>query len=146
MKTKIVSFFSLLALCCAFMCGCMAKAIPFKTAQHYFVRNDVVGLPPATITTPAAFENYFGMAAVMGANGQPTEIDFNKEFVICITVEPTDIDTNLSVISLKEDKSGQLVLRYKIDRGEKRTYTTQPLVLLIVDKKYEMPVKLEVIK
>lgn len=83
------------------------------------------------------------MAAVMGKNGTPTEIDFSKSFVICLTVAPTDTQTSLSVVYLTKSDENQLVLSYKITRGEKMSYTYRPLLLLVVDKKYELPVVLE---
>lgn len=148
MKAKIILFISIAVMCCTFFWGChtsqrIATTIPYTIADRYFVRNDVTGLPPTTIVSAEDFEKYFGMAAVMGPNGQPTKIDFNKSFVICVALEPTDIDTNLSAISLTNTNSNKLVLRYAIERGNKMSYTSQPLLLLIVDKKYEKPVVFE---
>lgn len=150
MKAKFMLFISVAVMYCTFLCGCQAsknmdKSIPYEVAEQYFVRNDVNGLPPTTITSDKEFEQYFGMAAVMGPNGSPTEIDFNKSFVICIALAPTDIETSLSVIYLTNTNSDQLDLRYEIKQGAKMSYTTQPLLLLVVDKKYEMPVILEAI-
>lgn len=147
MKTKFVLVICGAVLCCTFLYGCRSSKIntvPYKVAEHYFVRNDITGLPPTIILTAEEFEKYFGMATVMGKNGQPTGIDFNKNFIISISETPTNIDTRLSVISLTKDKSGQLILKYRIDRGEKMSYTSQPLVLLIIDKKYDSQVKLEI--
>lgn len=145
MKTNFMLFISVAVMYCTFLCGChtskkMDKTIPYEVAERYFVRNDVNGVPPTTITSAKEFEHYFGIATVMGPDGRPTEIDFNKSFVICIALEPTETATDLSVISLTNTNSDQLDLRYEIKRGEKRSYTTQPLLLLIVDKKYERPV------
>lgn len=150
MKAKFMLFISVAVMYCTFLCGCqtsknMDKTIPYEVAERYFIRNDVNGLPPTTIVSAEEFEKYFGMAAVMGTNGNPTEIDFSKNFVICIALDPTDIETNLSVISLTNTNSDQLDLRYEIKRGEKMSYTSQPLILLIVDKKYEKPVILEAV-
>ena len=148
MKAKIILFISIAVMCCTFFWGChtsqrIATTIPYTVADRYFVRNDVTGLPPTTIVSAEEFEKYFGMAAVMGPNGQPTIIDFNKSFVICVALEPTDIDTNLSVISLTDTNRNKLVLRYAIKRVNKMSYTSQPLLLLIVDKKHEKSVVLE---
>lgn len=148
MNAKIILFISIAIICCTFFCGChtsqrIATTVPYTVADRYFVRNDVTGLPPTTIVSAEEFEKYFGMAAVMGTNGSPTKIDFNKSFVICVALEPTDIDTNLSVISLTDTNSNKLVLRYAIKRGDKMSYTSQPLLLLIVGKKHEKPVVME---
>lgn len=150
MKAKFMLFISVAVMFCTFLCGChtsknMDKTIPYEVAERYFIRNDVNGLPPTAIFSAEEFEKYFGMATIMGTNGNPTEIDFSKNFVICIALDPTDIETSLSVISLTNTNSDQLDLRYEIKRGEKMSYTTQPLMLLIVDKKYEKPVILEAV-
>ena len=63
--------------------------------------------------------------------------------MICVALPPTDLDTDLSVESLSEAHGGKLILRYGIRRGERRSYSIQPLLLLMVDKKYEMPVELK---
>ncbi len=149
MRAKIILFIGIAVMCCTLFGGCHTsqnvgkKTIPYTVADRYFVRNDVTGLPPATIMSDKEFEKYFGMATVMGTNGSPTKIDFNKSFVICVALAPTDIDTDLSAVSLTDTNSNKLVLRYGIKRGKKMSYTSQPLLLLVVDKKYEKPVVLE---
>ena len=148
-RIKTMLCVSLAVLCFSFLMGCKASvgnvdmAVPYTPAQHYFVRNDVEGLPPTEITTRDEFDKYFGMAAVMGPGGMPTEIDFSKYFVVCLTMPPTDRAADLSVESLTRTKSGELELRYKLTQGEKRSYTIRPLILLMVDKKYQNPVRLE---
>lgn len=149
MKLKLLFLIGIAAVCGVFLSGCSASkgnadnSVPYQFAEHYFVNNNVEGMPHTTITSAAEFEKYFGMAAIMGKNGTPTEIDFSKSFVICLTVAPTDTQTSLSVVYLTKSDENQLVLSYKITRGEKMSYTYRPLLLLVVDKKYELPVVLE---
>ena len=149
MKFINLLFYTVLAIGLVCLSGCMAskrkveKDIPYKTVDNYFVRNDVEGTPPTTIKASDEFERYFGMAATMGPDGRPTDVDFNKYYVICVALPPTDLDTGLSVESLSEARGGKLILRYEIRRGEKRSYSIRPLLLLMVDKKYEMPVELK---
>ena len=123
--------------------GKVVAHVPCKTVENYFVRNDVEGMPPMIIKASDEFERYFGMAATMGPDGRPTDVDFNKNYVICVALLPTDLDTDLSVESLSEAREGKLILRYAIRRGERRSYSIRPLLLLMVDKKYEMPVELK---
>lgn len=149
MKIINLLFYTVLAIGLVCLSGCMAskrkveKDIPYKTVDNYFVRNDVEGTPPTTIKASDEFERYFGMAATMGPDGRPTDVDFNKYYVICVALPPTDLDTGLSVESLSEARVGKIILRYEIRRGEKRSYSIRPLLLLMVDKKYEMPVELK---
>lgn len=149
MKFKNLLLYTLLSLGFVYLSGCMAskgkvvKDIPYKTVDNYFVRNDVEGMPPITIKASDEFERYFGMAATMGPDGRPKDVDFSKYYVICVALPPTDLETDLSVESLSEAHGGKLILRYEIRRGERRSYSIQPLLLLMVDKKYEMPVELK---
>lgn len=151
MKLKSLFLIAIAAVCGVCLSGCLAvkgksgAAIPYQVAERYFVRNDVAGLPPTTVTSAKEFEQYFGMAAVMGPNGAPTKIDFDKSYVICISAAPTDVDTEFSVESLTKTASDELLLRYRVKCGEKMTSTMQPLLLLIVDKKYDLPVVLKAV-
>ncbi len=148
MKFQNLLLYTLLSLGFVYLSGCMAskgevvKDIPYMTVDNYFVRNDVEGTPPTTIKVSDEFERYFGMAATMGPGGRPTDVDFNKYYVICVALPPTDLEMGLSVESLAEARGGKLILRYEIKRGE-RAYSIRPLMLLMVDKKYEMPVELK---
>ena len=49
------------------------------------------------------------------------------------------------MVSLTETDAGGLNVRYSVKRGASQSYTTQPLLLLIVDRKYQKPVTLEAV-
>ncbi len=49
------------------------------------------------------------------------------------------------MVSLTETDAGGLNVRYSVIRGARQSYTTQPLLLLIVDRKYQKPVTLEAV-
>lgn len=149
-KSIVGLLFGVSVMLCGILWGCGTskvaneKYVPYKVAEHYFVKNDVEQLPPSVIRTSDEFNNYFGMAAVMGKNGQPTSIDFDKEYVICVAIAPTNVATEILPVSLTENSSGDdIVLKYEIKSGQEQSYTVQPLLLLVVDKKYDLPVKLE---
>ena len=113
------------------------KAIPYIVANRYFLKNGVETLPPQKITNQKDFDSYFGTAAVMDENGNPTVINFSTQYVISLTRPETDIETRLVPKSLETNQKGEIVLCYQEIQGQKRTYTTQPLLLIIVDKKYD---------
>lgn len=94
-------------------------------------------MPPQKITNQKDFDSYFGTAAVMGENGNPTDINFSTQYVISLTRPETDIETRLVPKSLETNQKGEIVLCYQEIQGQKRTYTTKPLLLIIVDKKYD---------
>ena len=141
-------------VCCSIFIGCKNKTmsptmvsvqteqteknvIPYIVANRYFKKNGIDTLPPQKITNQKDFDFYFGTAAVMGENGNPTDINFSQQYVISLARPETDIETTLVPKSLVTNQKGEIVLCYQEIQGQKRTYTTKPLLLIIVDKKYD---------
>lgn len=112
------------------------QAVSYTVANRYFVKNDAGTLPSAKIESQAVFDRYFGMATVMGKDGLPTPIDFSRQFVIAVTLPETDLATTLTAKGLERRSNGDLVFSYRIKRGERRSYTTKPLLMVIVDKRF----------
>ena len=113
-----------------------AVDVPYKVANGYFVRNDVKKLPNGKISKQKDFEAAFGMAAVMGNDGRPTEIDFNNQYVIVVSKPATDRFTELEPVSLKGDGDGGLVFVYRTKVGERISYSMKPSLVVVVDNKY----------
>ncbi len=113
-----------------------AVDVPYKVANGYFVRNDVKKLPNGKISKQKDFEASFGMAAVMGNDGRPTEIDFNNQYVIAVSKPVTDRLTELEPVSLKGDGDGGLVFVYRTKVGQQLNYSMQPSLVVVVDNKY----------
>lgn len=112
--------------------------VPFELAKGYFLRNDVeVEEFPTHITSQAQLDQFFGMAAVMGENGKPTVIDFDKNFVIPVVYPETDQETSLVVERFWHTAPTELTLSVGAVRGEEhRSFTIRPVLLLIVDNYY----------
>lgn len=108
--------------------------IPFSIAKNYFVKNTAPKLLNPKIESQTTFDTYFAMAVVMGEDGLPTKIDFNSENVIAIILSPTNQATTLSVVGLQKNKSGNIILTYKVTKGEKQSYTITPFLALIIKK------------
>jgi len=117
--------------------------IPYTIAQRYFVNNtyNEGDLVNPKITTREQFRKIFGMATVMGENGKPTVIDFSRQYVLSVIGELTDRKTEISLISLKQN-ANRILLNYKITEGERESVTIRPVLLLIVDNKYQGEVEL----
>jgi len=125
-----------LATICFVACG-QKKEIPYEVAHNYFVRNDVTGTVPAKICSPEEFESYFGMAAFMGKNGQPTSIDFETQFAIAVVLPETNHSTELHAGSLTDDDS-KLTFSYRVDIApEENTWWQVPMLLIFVDRQFE---------
>ncbi|MGH2666453.1 hypothetical protein [Flavobacterium sp.] len=116
----------------------VAADVPFTEAKNYFVKNTFKEdqLTNPKISTQAAFDAIFGIARTMKEDGKPTSIDFTKQYVIAIVNPVTDLETKLSAVTLKQ-KDNAIILNYDVQEGEKQSYSTQPLLLLIVDAKYQ---------
>jgi hypothetical protein len=117
--------------------------VPYKEAKNYFVKNTFHEdqLQNPKIETQDKLEEIFGMASVMGADGTPTKIDFAKQYAIAVIGKVTDTATTYTVRNLIQ-KLGVIQLDLAIDTGTKQSYTTQPFILLIVDRKYEGEVEI----
>jgi|GEM_PF-1970640 len=131
MKTSFICI-----LLCLILFGCSkSEKIEYKEATGYFVRNDAVsGNMAEKITSQEQFDKYFGTAATMSQ--RPTAIDFSKEFVAAVILAETDKATKIRTDSLIWNGS-KLDFYYSILTGEKQTFTTRPVSILIIDRKYD---------
>lgn len=118
-------------------CRAASKPVPYTLAKNYFVLNTVGDGPLSdpVITTRERFDSLFGMATSMYENGNPTPIDFNKQFVIALVGKVTDQPEQYTVKKVEQKKS-YLLVTCKVKTLKKQSYTSQGLQLLIIDRKY----------
>ena len=109
--------------------------IAFEVAENYFFKKGQEIPASAKITTAEEFGKLFGMATTMGKDGKPTEIDFNKQFVLAIVLPVTNLATEITPGGL-EEQGDTLYYFYDVNVGEALSYSTQPISLIILDKKY----------
>jgi len=109
--------------------------INFEEAHNYFFKNNQQIPENPKITTAEEFNTLFGMATVMGSNGKPTEIDFDKQMVLAIVLPVTDVTTEIIPIKV-EEKDDVLYYTYQLKSGDKQSFTSQPISIIILDKKY----------
>ncbi|MBQ7422347.1 MAG: hypothetical protein IJV27_09445 [Prevotella sp.] len=116
--------------------------LEFQVAKNYFYKQPAEGrngqetLASLKITTEEEFSKHFGMATTMGEDGRPTEIDFTKQFVLAVVLPVIDMATEITPVKV-EAKGDSLFYTYDVTVGEKQSYSTQPLSIIILDKKYE---------
>ncbi|MEY8861961.1 copper resistance protein NlpE [Tenacibaculum singaporense] len=121
-----------------------SKVVIYKVASRYFIKNDVTKLP-SKINSREEFEKYFGAATVMGEDGKPTPIDFEKEYIIAVTVEASNKLIELQPISLT--KTGEEInFDYSVTEGGETSYTSRPTLVIIVSKKIEGNINVNPIK
>jgi len=118
--------------------------VDYKEAYNYFLNQGQERAVSSKITTQKDFDRCFGMAAFMGKGGNPTVINFKKEFVIPIVLPETDKDTDIFDVSL-EGNERELKLTYRVKEGKQQSFFIQPIKLLIVDNAYK-PAQIKVYK
>ena len=110
--------------------------VPFEEVKNYFFRNDAEIPESPIIDSSEQFEELFGAAAFMGKNGQPTPVDFDREFVIAVVYPVTDFSVELAPQSLRLE-DGELVFTYLEATGEQQSWTMRPVLLVKVSREYE---------
>lgn len=117
--------------------------LSFVTARNYFVKNTVIDgqflLPKIKIQEE--FERFFGMAALMGEGGLPTEIDFSKQYVIAVVAAESSKHSCPIAKSLTK-KDGVLTLTYQqTEAKEVSSAIYRYCLIVIVDNKDSGEVK-----
>ena len=109
--------------------------VAFEVAKNYFFKNNQEIPASPKITTAEEFCRLFGMATTMGKDGKPTEINFTTQFVLAIVLPVTNLATEINPDRL-EEMGDTLFYFYNAKVGEAQSYSTQPISLIILDKKY----------
>lgn len=136
---KKINFLFFLMLCSCLLSAQSSSMIPFQIAKRYFVKNNYQpnSLRNPKIQTQEQFREIFGMATVMGKDGQPTIIDFNTQYVIAIIKNETSFATTIRPISLVKNSKGIIEFNVEVHEGSSQTYSIVPSLLIIVDKQYQ---------
>jgi hypothetical protein len=120
-------------------CATGNHAVSFSEARNYFFRNDARQPTELLIIhSQAELEQYFGEAAFMGKGGEPTKIDFSKQFVVAKVLPVTNHLTNISLQRIEHSGDKHLTLVWHIAVNDTpQSYSMQPMKLVVLDKKYE---------
>ena len=109
--------------------------IVFEAAKNYFYNHNV-GLPSPKITTEKEFRKYFGMATTMSTDGKPTAIDFSKQFVLDIVLPASEWLMEITPVKVMA-KGDTLLYYYQVKVGQKQSFQSQPISIIIIDKENE---------
>lgn len=125
------------------LCSCNSRPsgrkLPYEVAHGYFVKNDVYRSQiPACIESKETFDDLFGMAAVMGADGAPTNIDFSCRTVLPLVLDPTDTATVIVIEDVRK-KGAKITVTCRVEKGDAQSYTVVPCKLLVIDKEALTP-------
>ena len=118
-------------------CSVSNGVVNFTEVKNYFYRNDAPkGEQLLKLTTQVEFDRYFGAAAFMGKDGQLTQIDFKKDFVIAKVLPETNLATEIKDIKLTKSSDGHLTFGYSITNKKPQSYTICPTAQIAVSREY----------
>ena len=141
MKKSVFAFATLLT-----MVACVNKTttnveneeideVPFEVAKNYFFNK--LKTPGAKITTEEEFKGSFAMATLLGKEGKPTAIDFDKQFVVNVILRESQWQMEINPLKV-EAKGDTLFYSYDIKvSDEKQSSWSQPISIIIIDKEFE---------
>lgn len=115
-----------------------AKEVPFVTLKNYYVRNDIDCSKPQQVILDSKekFETFFGPAAIMG--GAPTDINWEKQFVIAILLPETNRPTMVTPMKVKESP-GNIIFYYQVNTGHKTSHTLVPFAAVALQRVTNSP-------
>ena len=121
----------MLSSCAVNFNGVTANYMPMN---NYYVSNNFSnGTHKLVIHNQQEFNSIFGAAAVMGHNGQPTSINFNRQFVVAVILPETNRQTDIQTVMLKRN-GDRLYYSYLVREGHKTSYTIRPFAAVVVDR------------
>ncbi len=112
-----------------------AVTVPYIEMRNYYVLNDYehAKVERKIIKNEEEFSKVFGEAAFMGVDGEPTIINFKKQFVLAVLLPETATATNIYPLSVLQNGNA-VIFNYKVERGEKQSYTTNPFTAVVLDR------------
>ena len=109
--------------------------INYTELSNYFVHNNIPTnkIQRLVINSQETFESYFGPAAVMGRNGEPTRVNFKTQYVLAIVLPETDRETQIIPAEVSQIDNTVFV-NYRVYRGSKMSYRMVPFTAIAIDK------------
>ena len=112
--------------------GEVGVAVPYRRLENHFYQGKDQGyLRADLVTNQEAFEKAFHPAPLNGRNAVPP--DFTQDCLISVVDKQTDRQTTIAIVSV-EQLGTELIVTFKVTRGEKQTFTTIPQESIIVSK------------
>ena len=107
-------------------------AVPYRRLENHFYQGKNQGyLRADLVTNQEAFEKAFHPAPLNGRNAVPP--DFTQDCLISVVDKETDRQTTIAIVSV-ERLGTELIVTFKVTRGEKQTFTTIPQESILVRK------------
>ena len=108
--------------------------VPYTLAKLYNIKPNTIASEYVIAESAEQFEKLTYATAYMGENGQPTKIDFSKQFVVII-YQP---QAKKGIVSVnKIVKSGKnITLQYSVTFGKTSPSPVNDNAILVIDKTY----------
>lgn len=135
-KTFLLSFVSLTMMALMSSCAVNLDGVTanYSRINNYYINNHLSnGTHKLVIQNQQEFESVFGEGAVMGRNGQPTRIDFSRQFVVAVILPETNRQTTIET-ALVRRLGDRLYFSYIIEEGHATSYTMRPYTAVVVDR------------
>jgi ecotin len=108
--------------------------IEYQNIKNHFVKNTVKKGQKRKIENQKEFDALFGTAAIMGAEGKPSPIDFKRQNVIAIIGKTSNYNTSYEITGVAMGAMGAVVVSYKTIKGTKMSYSIRPFTAVTIDK------------
>lgn len=118
------------------------QVVEYQLARNYFIKNTVTEAVPSKISSQEEFDTYFGIARVMGDDGEATPIDFSSEYVIVADFEDTNKRVEMVPIGLHQEDQN-LIFQFKVTEGAVSSAITRPFLLIVVSQENQGEVVLQ---
>lgn len=115
------------------------QTIETHQVRNYYYLHDTIPHTCLKITSQEQFDRYFGPAAFMGKDGEPTPIDFSREFVVAKVFPLSSKADEWKDVRLLLQADSILVLHYCRTEGKQLNYTIRPFILLAAPVAYSHP-------
>ena len=131
LSLAVIALAAMLSSCAVNLSGVSAN---YYRMNNYYVNNHLSnGTHKLVIHNQQDFESVFGEGAVMGRNGQPTRIDFSRQFVVAVILPETNRQTSIEA-ALVRRLGDRLYFSYIIEEGHATSYTMRPYTAIVVDR------------
>lgn len=110
--------------------------VPYRVLDRYFVNGQMSEDGLFKLESEGQFQNLFSPASVMGENGIPYKIQFDKEFVIAVIMPETQMATEMVPVALLRTQDGDLLFTYKVNVGTEQSFSIRPYIAIIVEKQF----------
>ena len=112
-----------------------AYPIGYIELRNYFVLNTMIPKKAIrlVIDDQATFDRYFEAGPVMGLNGQPTHVDFGKQYVLAVVLPETNRATTVIPGEISQ-VDNTVVFNYMVRKGHKQSYQVVPFAAVAIDR------------